>query len=285
MSIDVDSPMNFPTYNGHTVQHLHTNLTHAQTNLTNYIHSLPGVGGGIGGAAGSAPNAGWSCSAAVDGAAFSLFRVVVDVGLVSALCLLGFVGNALTIVILWRDRDKKSPTNWLLQSLAVVDIVYLVACVFIQPLKTINDATSWLGSGFRDAFTHAEPYVWALASVAQTVTVWIVMLVTVDRYVAICHPLRGKMRTLGRARAAVSFVVVAAFVYNIPLFLEREVELQVSVRYRRLLSRSSKSCLGKRARTAVECDVVGYSVRSRVLRSRRLGTREVGLQVSVRYRR
>jgi len=149
---------------------------------------------------------------------------------VGLLCLIGFVGNSLTFVILRSDRDKNSTTNWLLQTLAVVDIVYLVACIFIQPIKAIHELypeTEWrpgsTWSSVRTTYTHVETYIWPLASIAQTVTIWVVVLVTVDRYIAICMPLRSKIRTLPRARAAVAVVIVAAILYNVPLFFEKTV--------------------------------------------------------------
>jgi len=58
--------------------------------------------------------------------------------------------------------------------------IYLVACVLIQPVKAIHDLypeTEWRRGGawsaFHTTFTHMEPYVWPLASIAQTVTVWV----------------------------------------------------------------------------------------------------------------
>ena len=162
-----------------------------------------------------------------------VLRVIIDICIVGLLCLIGFVGNSLTFIILRGDRDKHSTTNWLLQTLAVVDIVYLAACVLIQPVKAIHDLypeTEWrrgsAWSAFHMTFTHLEPYIWPLASIAQTVTVWVVVLVTVDRYIAICMPLRSKIRTLPRARAAVAVVVVAAILYNIPAFFEKTVSYE-----------------------------------------------------------
>jgi len=54
-------------------------------------------------------------------------------------------------------------------------------------------------------------------------TIWVVVLVTVDRYIAICMPLRSKIRTIPRARAAVAAVLISAVVYNIPRFFEKTV--------------------------------------------------------------
>lgn len=154
---------------------------------------------------------------------YSRLRIVIDVYVVGMLCVVGLAGNALTIGVLRRDRDKKAnSTNWLLQALAVVDSLYLVACAFIQPLKTVHDSTDWLPQ-LVDHFPHVEPYVWPLASFAQTMTVWIVLLVTIDRYLAVCRPFSRHLRTRGQVQVAVAAVVLLAAVYNIPLFFEREI--------------------------------------------------------------
>lgn len=73
-------------------------------------------------------------------------RIVIDIYVVSILCLIGFVGNGLTIAVLRRDRLQDgtgTATNWLLRSLAAVDTVYLVTCLFIQSAKTAHDLTDW----------------------------------------------------------------------------------------------------------------------------------------------
>lgn len=151
-------------------------------------------------------------------------RIVIDVCLVPLLILFGFVGNALTIVVLCRQREKNSSTNWLLQTLAVVDTLYLIASIFIQPLKTANEAQR---NVHLESFSpYMDAYVWALASIAHTVTVWTVVVVTVDRYVAVCRPYSPHLRTVRRARLAMVVVVVAAVVYNIPNFLERRISYE-----------------------------------------------------------
>ena len=157
-----------------------------------------------------------------------LFRIAINVFVVGILCLVGFVGNALSVAVLRRDRDKKNTTNWLLQTLAVADTMYLYASAFIQTLNTINADTNWWPD-LQRAFPYLEPYIWPFASIAQTITVWLVMLVTVDRYIAICLPLRTNMRTLQRTKLAVAIVVIAAILYNVPRFMEREIVTKFDV--------------------------------------------------------
>lgn len=153
---------------------------------------------------------------------YRLYRVIVDIYIVGFLCLIGFIGNALTIAVLRRDRDKKNTTNWLLQALAFADTLYLLACVFIQTIKGIQMFTDWLPI-LDIALPYMEPYVWAFASIAQTITVWLVMLVTIDRYIAICKPLKTQLRDIQRAKLAVTSIIILAIIYNIPRFLERKI--------------------------------------------------------------
>ena len=56
------------------------------------------------------------------------YKLIADVYVVLTLCIFGFVGNAVTIAVLRKDPDRAiSSTNWLLQTLALVDTVYLAA--------------------------------------------------------------------------------------------------------------------------------------------------------------
>ena len=110
------------------------------------------------------------------------FKMAVDVYVVGALCIMGLVGNALSFIVLRCDDDVKHATSWLLRALAVVDAFYLITCVLIQPLRTVHHHTEWLPKNVGRVYARLEPYVWPLASVAHTITVWTVVLVTADRY-------------------------------------------------------------------------------------------------------
>jgi len=156
-------------------------------------------------------------------------RIFLDIHVVGLLCLVGFVGNALTIAVLRRDlQDGSSATNWLLRTLAGVDTFYLVACLFIQTFKTSHDLTDWFPVTFRPFFPYAERYLWPVAAIGQTVTIWTVLLVTVDRYMAVCRPFDTHMRSVERSKKLFVAVMLAAIVYNIPQFFERQVEVKTN---------------------------------------------------------
>jgi len=92
-------------------------------------------------------------------------------------------------------------------------------------VQTAKEKTDWMSESSRRLVSYVEPTTWALASTAQTMTVWMTLLVTVDRYVAVCQPWRvADFPThRRRTRLAVCLVLLAAVLYNVPRYFERQV--------------------------------------------------------------
>jgi len=115
---------------------------------------------------------------------------------VSMLGVAGFLTNLLTIFGLRRDPEKDNATIWLLKTLAVVDNIYLSLICVAVPTATVlfyiyaMHTVSYLIS------TCLQP----LISIAHTLTVWIVVLVTVSRYLCIVRPMDVKWRNLRRMK-------------------------------------------------------------------------------------
>lgn len=150
------------------------------------------------------------------------FRIAMYVFLGSCVCAVGLVGNVMAFIVLHRQIDKKNSTIWLLQVLAAADSLYLIASFLIQTLQTIKFDTDWWPA-FQRTYPKGRPYVWPIASILQTITVWMVILITVDRYIVVTKPLSVHTTKPTRVKLSVPVIVIAATLYNIPRFFEKEI--------------------------------------------------------------
>ena len=166
----------------------------------------------------------WQCRGKyfADDLAYDLtFSVIIP----AVLFFCSMVGNTLATIVLSTDPDKKNPSTFLLKTLAVVDLMF-VLCSAVR--TAVWYITRWTIHGYtsswRFALVHTRLYMQYAQLVFHTMSVWMILLVTIDRYIAVCHPLKNHLRTLARARKAVAGVVLGAFLYNIPILIVKKVE-------------------------------------------------------------
>lgn len=140
------------------------------------------------------------------------FEVIADFYLISLLCIVGIFGNIVSVIVLQRDKERREAL-FLLQGLAVADAGYLVVALLRYPLKYLLVE--------KENYDLMQPYVFPLLKTFQTVTIWMMVLVTVDRFTCVCRPFRSQRFFTGRTRrwyAVTTFVAGAA--YNVPRFLD-----------------------------------------------------------------
>jgi len=76
-----------------------------------------------------------------------------------------------------------------------------------------------------DWFGYITKFVWPPASMLHTITIWLTVLVTVDRFCAVCRAVEqygSGSATLGSTRRRVVAVVTLAVIYNTPRFFEHQ---------------------------------------------------------------
>lgn len=152
-----------------------------------------------------------------------LFRFVVHGVLLNGIGAGGLLGNALAVLVLSRPQMRSS-INCLLVGLAACDTALILTSVLLFGLTAVYPYTGRLRYYYYHVCPHLTPYAYPLANVAQTMSVYLTLIVTVERWVAVCHPFRAKaLCTSSRARWYVLGTALFALAYNAPKFFEAEV--------------------------------------------------------------
>ncbi|ESN98270.1 hypothetical protein HELRODRAFT_177152 [Helobdella robusta] len=150
-----------------------------------------------------------------------LYSFVAYTLFIGTFCIIGLVGNSVSYVV-FRRTNVTSSTLFLFQSLSVVDNVLLLTIIPMYCFEPFVIFTGYfqdyLYCGYK-FIVHAVFFPWA--SVSQTATVWLTVLVGINRYIAVCKPYQtAKLCTVRQAKIQLSGVLAFSLLYNIPKFFE-----------------------------------------------------------------
>lgn len=140
--------------------------------------------------------------------------------LLNVVGVLGILGNILSMIILSRPQMRSS-INYLLIGLARCDTVLILTSILLFGVPAIYPYTGFLRYYYLRVLPEISRVVYPLAMSAQTASVYLTLTVTLERYVAVCHPLRARaICTYGRARIYVVVIIIFSICYNIPRIFE-----------------------------------------------------------------
>ncbi|XP_066586859.1 FMRFamide receptor [Prorops nasuta] len=152
--------------------------------------------------------------------------------LINLVGVFGIFGNCISIVILSRPQMKSS-INYLLIGLATSDTMLIIVAVLLYGLPGIYAHTGLLFDYRFTVYPKIVRFLYPLSCMAQIVTVYLTLTVTIERYIAVCHPLKAKsFCTYGRARLAVLGITIFAFIYNLPKFWEVDFHPELHWKYK-----------------------------------------------------
>ena len=149
---------------------------------------------------------------------FSLYltRLVVQNYLVPVVVLGGMVGNVFNIMVLLNPKMRTS-TNIYLLSLAVCDSMYLIFCLTLAFLHCSNKQ---LPEAALRYILNAR----VSSDLFGNTSVWLTVCFTLERFIAVRLPLRGKRWcTVKKAKVAVLVTFIFSLVNTFPEFFETEV--------------------------------------------------------------
>ncbi|KAG7231153.1 hypothetical protein INR49_027193, partial [Caranx melampygus] len=130
----------------------------------------------------------------------------VSVFLVLLVCGVGIVGNIMVVLVVLTTRHMRTPTNCYLVSLAIADLTVLVAA----GLPNVSDSLTgtWV-------FGHAGCLgITYLQYLGINVSSCSITAFTVERYIAICHPMKAQtVCTVSRAKRIIAGVWIFTCVY------------------------------------------------------------------------
>lgn len=130
---------------------------------------------------------------------------------ISIVFIVGVLGNAMVVLVVTRVRSLHSPTNCYLLSLAVADTVVLFAAVPQEILSYYLVGNQWIWGDIGCALFIFSQNLGINASSLSLVAF------TVERYIAICHPMKAhKICTRGHAERVTLVVWCFATLYCSP---------------------------------------------------------------------
>ncbi|XP_075985380.1 orexin/Hypocretin receptor type 1-like isoform X2 [Anticarsia gemmatalis] len=135
---------------------------------------------------------------------------------------IGLVGNALVCIAVYRNHSMRTVTNYFIVNLAVADFMVILICL---PPTVLWDVTeTWF---FGTAMCRTVLY---FQSVSVTVSVLTLTFISVDRWYAICFPLKFKSTT-GRAKTAILIIWLLSLLFNVPEFVVLQVQRKMQLRF------------------------------------------------------
>uniref|UniRef100_F6T1G9 G-protein coupled receptors family 1 profile domain-containing protein n=1 Tax=Ciona intestinalis TaxID=7719 RepID=F6T1G9_CIOIN len=130
------------------------------------------------------------------------------------ICAVGLVGNFLVMFVVLVLREfRKSVTHWYVLQLAIADSLFLISL----PFKMIEDINGywmypeWMCKG-KETLLFLNYYT----------SVSFLMIMSIDRYIAVCHPFSDTLQRLRKPKSAIIITVttwVAGLLICIPVML------------------------------------------------------------------
>lgn len=141
----------------------------------------------------------------------------------SIVCLIGFFGNNLVILVVTFNKQMRNTTNLLILNLAVADVLFIVCCV---PFTATSYALphSW---PFGDAWCRMVQY---LIYFLALVSIYTLVLMSLDRFLAVVYAVESMTwRTEGNCKIAIAATWIICAIFCTPLIFSHGESENISL--------------------------------------------------------
>ena len=164
----------------------------------------------------STPVAGYQSS----DAGCSRYKFIAYTYVLCFIALVGVVGNVLQFVVMWPGR-RKSATTVLLLILALLDNLMIMSLVYQISLPDILVLDPEMNRAVIGYHRKLYGFTWAFIDVFRILNVWVTVLISMQRYLAVCWPITAKQFSSAKSDVRQSVLVILILLAFIaPRFLE-----------------------------------------------------------------
>ena len=151
------------------------------------------------------------------------YRVICDVFLSMPISLLGIVGNILSFIVMCKQRQSLT-TSILLQGLAVADTLILTSTLLIRSMRYL--CTCLLTCvAYTRAYRYIFRWLYPCVFLFRLSTTWLTTLLTMDRYIAVSHPLQAhRLCTVSKTYRNILLIILISVIFSIPRFFEYTID-------------------------------------------------------------
>ncbi|XP_034484492.1 allatostatin-A receptor [Drosophila innubila] len=146
----------------------------------------------------------------------SVIRWVVPI-FFGTIAITGFLGNLLVILVVLLNKNMHSTTNLLIVNLAAADLMFVVLCVPFTGVDYVS--VIW---PFGTIWCRTVQYLIVVTAYASIYTL---VLMSVDRFLAVVHPIRSRMlRTEHITKIAIFTLWAVVLTISMPVTFAHDVE-------------------------------------------------------------
>ncbi|EYC12618.1 hypothetical protein Y032_0046g1332 [Ancylostoma ceylanicum] len=133
--------------------------------------------------------------------------------------LFGIVSNSINVIVFSQKTMRSQPVNWFFLVLSLSDLTMLIASFFVFSVPVYAEVADDVGM----ARTSAILIVWfyPLAQTGLTMSVYLTILVSVHRFLGVCHPfLIRRVSNSSAVKGVIVSAVAFAFLFNTSRWFE-----------------------------------------------------------------